>query len=349
MEVVGHPAVMSASTAMRVGESARREPRRPAGIDPDMPFEPISIGFSPIRDRANAALLALNDRLGFWERFKLDRLRRRHPGPLDQGVAGVQLALQPGSTRIAVIGDFGDEDSATARRIAAQVKARQPSAVATVGDNVYPIGSERDWQRGFDPPELYGDLVKQVPFYPSLGNHDYYAGDLRPYFRRFPHLDGKPYYAWRSGDVQFVVLDTEQRLDGASAQHAWLGAQLAASDAPYRVVYLHRPPWSSAGVEPVPAWRGDLSTLLVRHGVQLVIAGHEHSYERTQPIDGVTFLVAGGGGGAIYPFRAPQPGWSAMRSTRSHFLELEQQDGRLVARAIDDAGVVFDTVAVAPR
>jgi hypothetical protein len=232
--------------------------------------------------------------------------------------------------------------------VASRVKVLRPSAVATVGDNVYPIGSEHDWKHGFDPPDLYGELVKQVPFHPALGNHDYYAGDLRPYFRRFPHLAGRPYYAWNSGPVDFFVLDSEQRLDGASAQYAWLGAQLASSHAPYRVVYLHRPPWSSAGAEPAPSWRGDLGALMARHGVQLVISGHEHSYERTQPIDGVTYLVAGGGGAELFPFRTGQPDWSAFRSTRQHLLELEQQDGRLVVRAISGAGEVFDTIAVTP-
>lgn len=343
MEVVGNDI---RSIGVPSGARAARTPRRPDGIEPSMPFEPIKIGHSPLYDKLNAAAMVVADRLRL-QQLKLAVLRRRNPGPLDQGASGAGIPRQPGSTRIAVIGDYGDHDSKTAPRVATLVAALAPAAVATLGDNVYPIGSARDWRKGFDP--FYGDLAKTTPFQPSLGNHDYYAGDLRPYFDRFPHLQGRPYYTWSSGQVDFFVLDTEQRLDRASAQHAWLGAQLAASAAPYKVVYLHRPPWSSAGAEQPPTWKGDLGALLARHGVQLVLAGHEHSYERTQPIDGVTYIVAGGGGGEIYPFRAEQPDWSRFRSTRSHFLELEQQSGQLVVRAVDDAGRVFDTVAVAPR
>lgn len=345
MEVVGTESsgVLPATRAAR-----ERVPRRPAGIDPTVPFEPISIGWNPLADRLGSISRVISDRLRL-NRLTPALLRRRHPGPLDEGRAGAQLAREAGSLRVAVIGDYGDGDSRVARRIAAQVAAHRPGAVATVGDNVYPVGSERDWRRGFDPPDLYGALARRVRFHPALGNHDYYAGDLRPYFRRFPHLQGRPYYAWRAGEVDLFVLDTEQRLDAGSAQLAWLGAQLAASRAPYRVVQLHRPPWSSAGAEQPPSWRGDLGAVLARHGVQLVLAGHEHSYERTQPIEGVTYVVAGGGGASIFPFRAAQPAWSALRSRRSHFVELEQQRERLVVRAIDADGAVFDTVALAPR
>lgn len=318
----------------------------PAGLDPRIPFQPVDIGLDPRADRMRARRMELAALFEPLTDLRLWFLRRRHEASnREEGTAGAPIAEQPHATQFAVIGDFG-EGSVEERRIAALVAGMRPSRVLTVGDNVYPTGREGDWQRGFDPPELFGELVRRVPFMPALGNHDYYSYDLTPYFRRFPHLQGRAYYTWTSGEAQFFVLDTEQRLDGASVQLAWLGAQLAQSTARTKVVYLHRPPFTSASVERTPSWRDDLHRVLSRHGVQLVLAGHEHSYERSHAIDGVTYIVTGGGGADLYPFRGPQPAWSAYRTMRHHFLRLALEQDRIIVRAVDDRGKVFDTVAI---
>ena len=335
-------ALVAASTARR-----RRAIRAPAGIDPTIPYEPIIMGLDARHDWLTAKRIELGS---IFEPIKDARLwllklaNGATPNRAD-GTPGAPLPDEPGAQRFAVIGDFG-EGSPEELRIAAQVKAMHPDRVLTLGDNVYPTGRERDWQRGFDPPELFGTMVKTTPFMPSLGNHDYYNYDLRPYFNRFPHLQGRPYYTWSSGNAQFFVLDTEQRLDGGSTQLAWLGAQLAQSTAGVKIVYLHRPPYSSAGAETPPAWRDALHRVLAAHGVQLVIAGHEHSYERSHAIDGVTYIVSGGGGAKVYPFRAAQPAWSAYRTMRHHYLQLLIGHGRIVVRAVDQNGDTVDTVAI---
>ncbi|MCW2926260.1 MAG: hypothetical protein JWM86_228 [Thermoleophilia bacterium] len=320
--------------------------RPPAGLDPTVPFEPIHIGLDPRHDWFHARSMELAFMLEPLADLRLWLLRRKStPAEQAQGTPGAPIPHAAGAQNYAVIGDFG-EGSVEERRIAALVKRMAPSRVLTVGDNVYPTGRESDWQRGFDPVDMYGEMVKTTPFMPTLGNHDYYNYDLTPYFRRFPHLQGTPYYTWTSGEAQFFVLDTEQRLDGSSSQLAWLGAQLAQSKSKFKVVYLHRPPYSSANAEPTPAWRDDLHALLKARGVQLVIAGHEHSYERSHAIDGVTYMVTGGGGADLYPFRGEQPAWSAYRTMKHHFLQLAIEANRIVVRAVDQHGATFDSVAI---
>jgi len=320
--------------------------RPPAGIDPSQPFEPVEIGLRPTYDWWHARSLELGSFLEPLGDLRLWFLRRRHPADEHgEGRPGTAIPERPGAKQFAVIGDFG-EGSDEERRIAKLVKGMTPERVLTVGDNVYPTGREKDWKHGFDPDDMYGAFSKQVPFMPALGNHDYYNYDLRPYFSRFPHLGGKPYYTWSSDNAQFFVLDTEQHLEGGSAQLAWLGAQLAQSHAKFKVVYLHRPPYSSAGAEAAPGWREDLHRVLAAHGVQLVLAGHEHSYERSNAIDGVTYIVTGGGGAEIYPFRGEQPAWSAYRTSRHHFLKLSLSDSSIVVRAVDQHGATFDSVSI---
>jgi hypothetical protein len=275
----------------------------------------------------------------------MDYLRRNEQAPL-HGTPGTPVPDAPGSYRVAVIGDMG-EGSAAESRTAAQIAKWKPTHVATVGDNVYPLGREKDWARRFDPQ--FEQLRMSTTWYPALGNHDYYAGDLTPYFSRFPQLKGQAYYSWNLGPAQFFVLDTEQRLDGASAQQAWLAAELARSTAQYKVIQMHRPMVSSRAGAIGRNMYGSLGPLLSKHGVQLVLAGHEHGYERSKVVDGTLFMVTGGGGAATYGYPGRQPEHSLVRGARHHHLQLSFDAAQMVVRAVDDRGAVMDTTTVKPH
>ena len=101
------------------------------------------------------------------------------------------------------------------------------------------------------------------------------------------------YYSFDWGNVHFVGLDTE--LTGPE-QAAWLDADLAATDKPWKIVFGHKPPYSSGEHGSDGAFRNHFVPLIEKHGVQLVLNGHEHDYERTRPIENVTYVVTGGGG-----------------------------------------------------
>ena len=81
--------------------------------------------------------------------------------------------------------------------------------------------------------------------------------------------------------------------------------------------------------------------------IALVLAGHEHGYERSNPLDGTTFMVTGGGGAATYGYVGGQPGTTAVRTGRQHHLQLSFDAARMVVRAVDDRGTVFDTTTIA--
>jgi hypothetical protein len=96
----------------------------------------------------------------------------------------------------------------------------------------------------------YGAGSKANRFFPALGNHDWYTPGAQPYFDYFTLPGNERYYAVRRGPIEFFILDTDpHEPDGYgvdSAQARWLQQQLAASDAPWKIVVLHYPPYSSS-------------------------------------------------------------------------------------------------------
>lgn len=321
---------------------------RPAGMDKQVPYEPV---LGARRDWSDAVAF---EAIKAWYATPLHKLpahlidwwRGGRQAPVE-GTPGAPRPDAPGAHKVAMLGDIGEASPAQART-AAQLLKWGPTHVGTLGDNVYPTGREIDWRDRFDP--IMKDMMRTTRVQPALGNHDYYNADLTPYFKRFPHLEGHAFYTWTKGPAQFFVLDSEQRLDPKSAQYKWLDAELGRSAASYKVVQMHRPAVSSDQGQIGRNLRGSLGPLLAKHAVQLVLAGHEHTYERSNPIAGTVHVVSGGGGASIAPdYLGPMPSTLAVRTPRAHHLEMSYDDDQMVVRAVDDRGGTFDTFTVAPR
>ena len=170
--------------------------------------------------------------------------------------------------------------------------------------------------------------------YPSLGNHDSRDTNSngRPYLDAFvlPE-DGatatypdhaERYYSFDYGPVHVIVLDTELAFQDTArrdAQLAWAEADLASTSRPWKVALYHRSPYSSGGEHGSDLTvRAAFAPLFEAGGVQLAISAHEHDYERTMPINGVTYVVTGGGGGPLYP--AGTSTWTAASASAYHYL-----------------------------
>lgn len=238
-----------------------------------------------------------------------------------QPVPGTDLfhrQSSPGRNRLVVIGDAGSGQPIQ-RRIADQMmKFHQRAPFDTVlmlGDNVYPDGNPRDFplkiQAVYEPFFRMG-----VRFKPVLGNHDVKGGfgDQQLALWKVP-----PYYQFSLGPpenrVDFFALDTTAMLTGtlgaykknpeagrrrAALQMQWLDQALAKSTARMKVVYGHYPVYSSGHHGFLETIRHDfreqLEPVLKKHGVDLYLSGHEHHYERTRPMGGVTYMVSGAAG-----------------------------------------------------
>ncbi len=227
----------------------------------------------------------------------------------------------PDAVRFAVIGDYGT-GNAPAAAVADLVKSWNLDFVVTTGDNNYPDGAAETidghvgkFYHEFIAPYhgKYGAGADQNRFFPTLGNHDWHTPGVQPYLDYFTLPGNERYYDVRWGPVQIFVVDSDpHEPDGITAdsvQATWLKTELAASDAPWKLVFDHHPPYSSGLHGSTP----DLQWPFQQWGATAVFSGHEHSYERLV-IDGFPYFVNGLGGASSYEFKDPLPG-SVMRYT----------------------------------
>ena len=259
---------------------------------------------------------------------------------------------------------FGDSGNASEGqlRVAEQLAANQPDLLLHAGDLVYTIGAAEDYQSKFFDP--YADILQSACIYPTLGNHDYITDDGQPYLDVFHLPANNPrgterYYSFDYGDAHFVALDSniDRRFDefqspAGQEMLAWLDADLAASDALWKVVVIHHPPYSSSpkhGSE--SRIRYDLGPIFERHGVDLVFAGHNHVYERTRPIDdfeegdhGVVYVTTGGGGGSLDV--TGNQDFTAYTASTRHFVRVSVSGDTLALEAVGADGSAFDSYTV---
>jgi predicted phosphodiesterase len=210
-------------------------------------------------------------------------------------VQGQQLTLplHSGSVRFAAFGDMGTgttpqyELSGTMNSFHAKFPF---DFVVMLGDNIYGGNSPTDFSRKFEMP--YKLLLDQgVKFYASLGNHDNAA--VEKAYKPF-NMNGQQYYSYKKGNVQFFALDSNY-MDPKEV--AWLTKELQNSGADWKICYFHHPLYSSAAFHGSSLeLRQILEPLFVQNGVQVVLAGHDHVYERIKPQNGIYYFVAGSGG-----------------------------------------------------
>lgn len=328
-----------------VPDTARQDPHQ-APLVNDVPERESFL--QELWDRADGSLPdAVRDRLYDWGSTRVnDVVFRSRPG-------GPPQPEQEGSWRFSALGDFGNGTKAM-RDVIANVKRWRPEFVVSSGDQVYPDSRARNWERKLDPPHLFGGLASTVPFIPNLGNHDMKPSPAE-YFRRFPYIEGGRYFKASYRNVDMFSLDTNQSLAPGSPQHEWLSQALAQSTAAWKLVQVHHPMMSvisKVHYRETSRLPGDLGPLLARHGVDLLVAGHEHWYERSRPLNdvGTVQVTVGGGGGALYPFPYPQPKWSETRDVNFGHVDFEVRgDHELVGRYVTRGGKVEDTFVIRNR
>jgi acid phosphatase type 7 len=270
----------------------------------------------------------------------------------------------PGTPRVhfAAVGDFGTGGGAQ-RDVTRAMLAARPELLLTLGDNAYAEGSEEEVQRHLFLP--MADLLAEVPLFGSLGNHEYVTDQGQPYLDAL-HLPtsvpgGERYYSFDWGHVHFVALDSSCAIGLASPercslaeQRAWVEQDLAASQAAWKVVFFHHPPWSSGKHTSHLTMRREFVPLFEKHGVDLVLTGHDHNYERTRPmwgdavapagVRGITYVVVGSGGASLRGWNSSQPAWSLVRDNDAHgYLDVRVEGGTLTARLLTPEGRAVDT------
>ena len=256
--------------------------------------------------------------------------------PFSPKVVALQRA-EP-RVRVLVIGDFGTGSKGqhdVANAIAALHRSKPFSFGITVGDNFYEFGvssiADKKWKTRWEEP--YGKLG--IPFYPTLGNHDYYGDVQSQLDYKSPsnswHLPARQ-YVLRSALVDLFALDTT---DPRTEQYAWLDQVLSESKAHWKIVYGHHPIYSAGSHGDVKAMEQHLLPI-IRGRVALYVAGHDHDLQYLKPVDGTHLIVSGGGGGRLRQLR-PDPRTLFAR-TMYGFTTLEIDSSHIHVEMFDRSG-----------
>jgi predicted phosphodiesterase len=256
----------------------------------------------------------------------------------------VRLPMKDGSVKFAVIGDTGTGDSHqldVAKQLNYYRSKFQFPFVLMMGDNLYSGDAPRDYQKEFERP--YKPLLDVgVKFYASLGNHDNPNERLYKPF----NMNGERYYTFKpaGSSVRFFALDSNYVDD---KQITWLDKELAASGSDWKIMFFHHPLYSSGETHgSADQQRGLLEPVFLKYGVNVVLSGHEHFYERIKPQKGIAYFTLGSSAklraGDIQKTNLTAKGWDQGYG----FMLMEIVGDDLTFQMISDKGETIDTGSV---
>lgn len=247
---------------------------------------------------------------------------------------------------VAVIGDIGLCGAAGVARVARLVE-RFDGQVLLAGDLAYMHGSMQDYLRCFDPQ--WGQFRRR--WRPVPGNHEYETPGAAGYFQYFGEAgthSGRSYYAFRAGDWTVLMLDSNLPSSVNSLQYQFVRAELQSQRSPCTLAVWHHPLFSSGPNGPNVFMR-DIWRLLYEHDADVVVAGHDHLYERfgKQDVDGrsdargLRQFIAGTGGADLYDFMRMEPN-SQVRVKAHGMLRLTLHPANYEWAFIDVNGTTVD-------
>lgn len=251
------------------------------------------------------------------------------PAPAE---ASAELAALTGASIMIGAGDIGscssNGDEQTARLVDSVLRADSiagvDDVVFTLGDNAYPNANDRDFANCFRPS--WGDTTKQILRHirPAPGNHEHRTERAAPYYRFFGERAGEPdkgYYAYDFGEWRIIVLNSEILVNAdfgprdRDSQQAWLEHELESNRKRCTLAYWHHPRfssgWHGSDIRMDTWWR-----TLYEGGVDVVLNGHDHHYERFYQLDptgqidtarGIAQFVVGTGGIELRGIAQVQP------------------------------------------
>jgi hypothetical protein len=227
--------------------------------------------------------------------------------------------------------------------LTAQLLDTIPGTVFTTGDNVYDRGKPDEFINCYHPTwGRHRDRTKPVP-----GNHDYGTSGASGYFEYFNPVE--PYYAYNLGSWRIYALNSEINVSADSPQVMWLQADLAANPSQCVLAYWHQPRWSSASVHGSDTNYQILWEILYQAGAEVVINGHDHTYERFAEMNaagevtspGLREFVVGTGGRNLYGFDNPLPATEVRDNSTYGVLKLTLRAGGYDWEFVPVAGSTF--------
>jgi hypothetical protein len=227
---------------------------------------------------------------------------------------------------IASCSSSGDEQTAN-------LLDRLPGTIAALGDLAYDDGTLEEFEACYEPTwGRHKARTRPVP-----GNHEYNTDGAEGYYDYFGAAAGDPsrgYYSYQLGSWHVVALNSNCADIGgcgrSSPQGRWLAEDLAAHPSFCTLAYWHHPRFSSSANHGSSTVTRDLWAILMEHGADVVLQGHDHDYERFAPQDadgqstplGIRSFVVGTGGRSHYGFDDPEPNSEVRNDDAYGVLEL---------------------------
>jgi hypothetical protein len=260
--------------------------------------------------------------------------------------------IQPDAVLLAA-GDIASCNS-DGDEITGRLLDRLPGTIAALGDIAYPDGSADRFTRCYDPS--WGRFKGRTR--PTVGNHEYMTAGASAYFHYFGAAAGDPargYYSYDLGAWHIVVLNSSCEQVGGCApgspQEQWLRADLIRSGRACTLAYWHHPLFTSGANHPPALETRPLFQALYDAGAEVVLAGHNHTYERLAPqtpigaldwVRGIRSFVVGTGGGSHYPFGPAIEPHSEVRNADTYgLLRLVLHDGSYDWSFVPEPGSAF--------
>jgi predicted phosphodiesterase len=255
---------------------------------------------------------------------------------------------------------FGDSGLGTPDQmtLAQHMSQEKFDLVLHTGDVIYPNGAASYYDARFFQP--YAPILTSRPIFPAIGNHDWSSQNGQPYLDAFHLPKNNPqqtelYYSFDWGNTHFVSIDTWNTFRVAGPAMNWLANDLAATTRRWKVVYMHVPLFSSGYHGDDTQLQNVLEPVLERAEVDLVLAGHDHDYERMKPIKrfstdpnypGIPFIVTGGGGAELRPFKANMHSETLKSENGHHYLLLTFRDSTIEGNAVRVDGSSIETFTI---
>lgn len=208
--------------------------------------------------------------------------------------------------------------------------------VLMMGDNLYGSETPKDYDKKFE--DVYKEMIDaKVKFYATLGNHDMSNERFYEHF----NMNGNEYYNFKKGGVSFYSLNSNY-MD--KKQIKWFEDELSKDKSEWKVCFFHHPPYSSGKKHGSDdELRRVIEPIFLKYGVNVVLAGHEHFYERIKPQKGIYYFISGAGGqlrtGDIKVSELTEKGFDK----DMHFMLFEVVDDKMYFQVISRTGETIDS------
>ena len=266
---------------------------------------------------------------------------------------------EPSKLTFAVFGDFGTggKDQLAVARLLEQ----SPAEFALLcGDIIYGRGEEEHYDLKFFEP--YKNVLPRMTFWPALGNHDVgsrtgtgplakggaaalsvFETPLNGPTDVHPGLN----YSFDYGNAHIAAINSNASEAVMREKIGpWLVKDMQASDKPWKFVFFHHPPYSSASHGENAKMRDVMVPFFQQAKIDITFGGHDHSYERTKPIGGIVYIVSGNGGNRLYEHKNPHD-YTAKFYNEKHGLTLVTlEGGKLLLRHINVDGEEIDRLTL---